>query len=170
MAGAPGLRYGGRGARPELWGPWQSLERWNRMSNIEQGMSNFEGNTSGFSFDIRHSLFDILRFRSSLPRWGYQGAKPLAWQSSRARGVAATPREGTGQSRRREGRGGRSQWRSALPQAGLNGAWRECPDAPARSPQSRYLGPRSFPPAADSFYAIGAARCRGRLSNGVFYP
>jgi hypothetical protein len=24
-------------------------------------------------------LFDILRFRSSLPRWGYQGTKPLAW-------------------------------------------------------------------------------------------
>jgi len=52
------------------------------MSNIEQGMPNFEGNARGFSLDIRNSLFDILRFRSSLLRWGYQGAKPLAWQSN----------------------------------------------------------------------------------------
>src|SRR5580704_11704829 len=127
------------------------------MVNLRTGNAN----PNGAFFQIQLKQYSI---------GDTKGRSPLAWQSSRARGVAATPREGTGQSRRREGRGGRSQWRSALPQAGLNGAWREYPDAPARSAQSRYLGPRSFPPAADSFYAIGAARCRGRLSNGVFYP
>ena len=52
----------------------------------------------------------------------------------------------------------------------LSRAERECPDAPARSPLSRYLGPRSFPPAASLSYPIEAAGCSGRLRSGVFYP
>jgi hypothetical protein len=152
--GVLGLSYGGPG---KAWKGGTECRISNKECRISKGTqaafpSKFDIPCSIYCGSVLHCCVGDTKGRSPLPghrtQWrvasacATSGCREIVecqppWQTSRARGVAATPREGTGQSRRRVGRGGRSQWRSALPEAGLNGAWRECPDAPARSPQSR---------------------------------
>jgi hypothetical protein len=54
------------------------------------------------------------------------------------------------------GCGGRSQRRSALPQAGLSSRMANALTPRHDDLNSRYLGPGSYPPAAREVYVIGA--------------